>query len=99
VICIVRALLGSIGSLTGLIFNADDTAERKGAIEKPDQPNSFFNGKGKSEMNVYSEKILSVCTSVAEASIHRRSLQQSGRVPLRSLTSPMASPAARARAR
>ena len=31
-------------------------AEREGAIEKPDQPNGFSKGKGKSEMNVFSEK-------------------------------------------
>ena len=31
-------------------------AEREGAIEKPDQPNGFSKGKGKSEMNVLSEK-------------------------------------------
>ncbi len=32
------------------------TLERDGAIEKPDQPNGFSHGKGKSEMNVFSEK-------------------------------------------
>lgn len=31
-------------------------AERAGMIEKPDQPNGFHQGKGKSEMNVFSEK-------------------------------------------
>ena len=31
-------------------------AERDGAVEKPDQPNGFHKGKGKSEMNVFSEK-------------------------------------------
>lgn len=31
-------------------------AEREGAIEKPDQPNGFSKGKGKGEMNVFSEK-------------------------------------------
>lgn len=32
------------------------TAEREGAIEKPDQPNGFSKGKGRGEMNVFSEK-------------------------------------------
>ena len=32
------------------------TAERDGAIEKPDQTNGFHRGKGKDEMNVFSEK-------------------------------------------
>ncbi len=31
-------------------------AERDGAIEKPDQPNGFHKGKGRSEMNVFNEK-------------------------------------------
>jgi len=77
----------------------DNAAERASVIEKPYQPNGFSKGKGKREMNVFGEIFPSVRTSVAEASIHCRSLQQSGRVPLRSLTSPTASPTARARAR
>ena len=32
------------------------TAERDGAIEKPDQTNGFHRGKGRDEMNVFSEK-------------------------------------------
>ena len=32
------------------------TAEREGAIEKPAQINGFHRGKGKDEMNVFSEK-------------------------------------------
>ena len=32
------------------------TAEREGAIEKPDQINGFHRGKGREEMNVFSEK-------------------------------------------